>query len=63
MTARIADIIAVKQHRCPIKYRMRYLPMQIAATRHKLRALETEARRLGMFHLLADTAIAPGAEM
>lgn len=34
------------------KYRHRYLPKQIAATRRKLAALENEARRYGMFELL-----------
>lgn len=35
-----------------LKDRMRYLPAQIAATRHKLVALENEARRYGMLELI-----------
>ena len=32
--------------------RLRYLPAQLAAARHKVRALENEARRYGMAELL-----------
>lgn len=41
--------IEIEQHRA---YRQRYLPTQIANTRKKLRALENEARRYNMDHLL-----------
>ena len=38
-----------------IKYRQRYLPQQILATRAKLRALENEARRYGLHYLVEES--------
>jgi len=46
MTERVVRLHDYEQHR------RRYLPGQLADTRRKLAALETEARRLGMTHLL-----------
>lgn len=40
----------------PFAYRVRYLPAQLEAARHKVRALENEARRLGMTDLLDGQA-------
>jgi hypothetical protein len=45
---------AVRQyeHEC---HRRRYLPGQLRAARHKVKALEAEARRYGMKELLTNT--------
>ena len=40
------------RHRDPIYGRTRYLPSQLDAARRKVAALENEARRYGMLHLL-----------
>lgn len=39
-------------HPRALYHRARYLPTQLAAARHKVRALENEARRYGMLDLL-----------
>tara|TARA_R110000796_G_scaffold3212_3_gene12281 strand:+ start:2291 stop:2440 length:150 start_codon:yes stop_codon:yes gene_type:complete len=36
------------------KHRLRYLPVQLRATRRKLLHLEREAERMGMTHLLEE---------
>lgn len=36
------------------RHRLRYLPGQIEACRHKLRALQNEARRYNMYDLIGD---------
>lgn len=38
-----------------LNHRLRYLPKQLEAARHKVRALENEARRHGLSHLLENT--------
>lgn len=38
------------------RHRVEYLPKQLAATRHKLAALENEARRYGLTELLETSA-------
>lgn len=40
----------------PLYDRIKYLPRQIENTRRKLAAIEAEARRYGLDHLLEDDA-------
>lgn len=46
---------SMRRHRSGEAYRKRYLPIQLAATREKLRLLENEARRYGMTELLVQS--------
>ena len=41
-----------KLYRDPVKYRVSYLPAQLAAARRKVAMLENEARLYGMTELL-----------
>lgn len=49
-----ASRAAVAEQERWLEYRVRYLPGQLASARHKVRALEAEAKRYGMKELLSD---------
>lgn len=47
-------ILRMARESAMIAYRVRLLPEQLTRARHRVRQLESEARRLGMLDLLND---------